>query len=279
MVVSYAIVYGLQLFFTCVLLGIATVQDFKDRLVYDWIWIAGGVIGTIIHVLAIYVWKITAYTWSGILLNFGVALGIVGLMMVPRLFGQQFMMGPADLLGILTIAYLLPFHSAGMTYPIITLFLIPVIFAVLTNTFVLFLGYMLGTLVWNGWKYFRLPAASRTWYAEFGDDFPVGRKILLCCLGHRVPVGDLPKKYRHIKFLERFDEEEKDWYFVFDTGYMDEYSTEEMEQLSQKFQSQGQGLNAIWISPMIPLMVFFLGSLIPTALWGNLVFQFLASFL
>ncbi|MHA1584248.1 MAG: A24 family peptidase C-terminal domain-containing protein, partial [Promethearchaeota archaeon] len=101
------------------------------------------------------------------------------------------------------------------------------------------------------------------------------QKFFYFCVGKRINVDNLPK-FRFVKILEYNDEETHEWIPTFNIGFEDEYSHEEMVELVPELKDMD--LKAIWISPMIPLMVVFLGGLLSSALFGNLFFRFLELF-
>ena len=269
---SFNVLYWIQFFVCFAILSVATYQDIKERLVYDWIWYVGGGIGAILHVLGFIF--LPNYFWLSMVINLVVALILIGIFMLPKLFGGTYLMGPADLIGIFTIAFILPFHSPLVQYFNTNLYIAPSIFAVLTNTFLIFAIYLMFIGVTNLFKYrssLKNNSSSGLWFQEFGL-LPKSKKILLFLLGRRISIDELVD-YKFVKLLEDYDEEDKTWKVVFDLGFEDEYTQDEMKEIYLEFHDLG--LKEIWISPMVPLITLFLLGIIATALAGNLLFVLL----
>ena len=254
------------------ILSIATYQDIKERLVYDWIWYIGGFLGIGLHIVGFLF--IPNYYWLSLIINLIVAFIFIGICMIPKLFGGTYLMGPADLIGIFVIAFILPFHSPLVQYSKTNLYLAPSIFAVLTNTFIIFALFLvyIGASNWILYKKsLKATQSSTTWFQEF-PNLSLGKKMLLFLLGRRIRVENLVD-FKFVKLLEDYDEDDETWDVIFDLSYEDEYSHDEMKEIYMDFHKLG--LQEIWISPMVPLITLFLLGIVVTSLIGNLLFQVL----
>ena len=264
-----------QIFIVSSILLIATIQDIKTRMVYDWVWWIGFVFSLVLHLIGIIF--VANYPWVTLLLNLGLAIIFIGLFSIPKLFGGSLLMGPADLIGIFIIAFCLPFQSPLIVYQHTILFYVPSIFSVITNSFVLFALFLLFNLCKNGLKYLYLDSIKKSepnWFKEFAN-LSWFKKFLLCTLGNRLSISKLTQ-FSYVKFLEEYVEETSQWRFSFDLGYEDEFSKEEMIDMESSIRDLG--LSEIWISPMVPLITFFLLGVLVSFLAGNLVFKFLEIF-
>ncbi|XEO75830.1 hypothetical protein WKT22_00851 [Candidatus Lokiarchaeum ossiferum] len=266
------ILYWIQFSVCFLVLTVATYQDIKERLVYDWIWYIGGTIGIGLHILGFIF--VPNYYWLSLIINLIVAIIFIGICMIPKIFGGTYLMGPADLIGIFIIALILPFHSPLVHYSRVNLYIAPSIFAVLTNTFLIFALFLCYLGVSNYFLYKKVlknSKSSTTWFQEFSH-LSRGKKLLLFLLGRRISVENLVD-YRFVKLLEDYNEDDESWEAIFDLSYEDEYTHEEMKEIYMDFHKLG--LQEIWISPMVPLITLFLLGVVVTSLGGNLLFQIL----
>jgi len=280
----YPLFFALQFAVAAGVLALASYQDIKERLVSDAIWIAGAVLGAILHIIGI--WIAEAYGWRELLLNFCLGAGIVGVLSLPKIWGGEFLMGPADLLGILAIAFIAPLHSPLVFYYNINLFRMPVLFTILVNAFLL-LGVFIGA---NLTKNFFLFASARkknrlrgnssipvqisdpgfTWFGEFPPALALPVKMLYFLLGRRISVDRL-SRLRFVQLLEDFDEETTVWRPSFSLGFSNEIDPKDIAQVQEGLIELN--LSHIWVSPLLPLVVFFFLGLILATLWGNVLFH------
>ncbi len=273
MVFTESFFYWIQFSWCLLLLGWASIQDITMREVYDYTWIIGIIGGIILHLLFYLIFH--HLYWLRILLNL-LGVGIfIGLMLVPKLLHGSSLMGPADLLALITVAFILPYASPNVQYTYANLYIIPVIFNIITNGFLLLLGYLWGNLLWN---LFSLNGKTKTLqqsFEEFSGSLSLINKFILLLIGNRIDLNEIQTK-PHIKLLEFWDPEAQEWIISLNLNYEMELSSSELSEIVQEYTKHG--LTEIWISRLFPLIVCFFGGLLLTAIWGNLVFQFLTFF-
>lgn len=255
-------------------LGIASYQDIRERMVYDWVWVIGLVLGSIMHVFGLIFYPF--YSWQDLIFNLFLAVIFVGLFSIPKLFGQPALMGPADLLGILVVAYVIPVYSSYVHYFNISLYILPVVTAFLTNLGVVLVFQSLFFALLNIYFLFiRYPKEKKSFWEMLDYPPSVFQRIILFLIGIPMKIKEI-SKYKFLKLLFAYDEEEKEYFLSFSLRYDDELDKNQTSQYIQQYSERGGKF--VWVSPLLPLVVHFTISVVLTFIWGNCFFRLLESF-
>ncbi len=292
---------------TIFLLFYAVFKDFKERLVTDYIWMFGTIIGIIVYLLNFMLNpEYIPIILPQIALNLLFALIIGVIFYLPKFLLDIGILGEADILAFFMIALLIPIRLNPEPYKYSILLLIPIIFDVIVNCFFIFGCFLVCIFFRNIFFFLRgNPLFSNT-------EGTLLKKLFIIFSGILIETINLDK-YKHINLLEEFifnnDEEKTEnnnnekhdknslnnhinsvqiieidensklgkdcgkWVLQPVFNYEEIFSSEELAQLKNEILSTEK--KHIWITFLTPFMIFILLSVIITPWTGNFVFKIL----
>jgi hypothetical protein len=257
-----------------ILLGIASIEDFKSREVTEWIWlsmIAGGIIIHVLQLILQIIWKepINDYliTWIlNIILSFGLAVFIL----------YTGLMGEADGIALVAIAVITPFSQPFITiadpqYDIVAKIL-PRILGTFFNAHLFAISAPLIIFVYNlinqrmNPEFYSLPNES------------LWTRFVIRFIGYPHPTGNLSaeieKKPWHYDFLEDF-KDESEWKIAFrvwlDTPEADLQRKKDLISIVEKEQKK-----SIWIQPTSPGIFYLMLGYLADLIFGNIIIILMA---
>lgn len=266
---------------TLILLIYAVCRDIIERLVSDYIWWIGASLGIVGNSLIFFVFKDgIQLTLLQLAVNILVALVICAIFYAPKYFWGTGILGEADLFAFLTISILMPVRFNPNPYNTIILSTVPVIFDIISNCFIFMGFFMIGLFVRNV-TYWLMGNSL------FSDsNGTIFTKLLVMVSGIKIKSEKL-SKFKHINILEKMLIEDEDldsttsetsgeWVIVPDFSYEESLSHEQLIQVKDQILSAGK--NYIWVTFLVPFLIFILLAVIITPWSGNLMFKLLETF-
>ncbi len=265
-----------------ILLSYAVRRDIIERLVSDYIWWIGAFIGIIGNLLFFFLFNDgIQLTFLQLVVNVLVALVICVIIYSPKYFWGIGILGEADLFAFLTISILMPVRFNPNPYNAIILSTVPVIFDVICNSFIFMAFFMIGLFLRNVICLLR----GNKLFSD--SNSTIFMKLFVMVSGVKIKSEKL-SNFKNINILEKFsvDDEELDsdisdasgeWVIVPDFSYEEKYSQEQLIQIKDQLMSSGK--NQIWITFLVPFLIFILLAVIISPWSGNLIFKLLETFI
>ena len=260
----------------------AVYRDIIERLVSDYIWWIGAFLGVVGNSLVFFLFTDgIQLTLIQLIVNILVALVICAIFHSPKYFWGVGILGEADLFAFLTISILLPVRFNPNPYNTIILSAVPVIFDIICNCFIFMAFFMIGLFIRN--IIYWLMGNSL-----FSDsNGTILMKLFVMVSGIKIKSENLTK-FKHINILEKFllEDENLDSYTSDGSGkwiiepnfsYEVKFSHEQLIQVKDQILSAGK--NHIWITFLVPFLIFILLSAIISPWSGNLIFKLLETLL
>ncbi|MHA1728893.1 MAG: A24 family peptidase C-terminal domain-containing protein [Promethearchaeota archaeon] len=269
------------LYFTALILLIyAVYQDVIERMVSDYIWIAGTIIGIGAYFLHFFLdMNGTVQILPHIFINLFTALIFSLIFYAPKYFTENSILGEADILAFSMTALLMPVRFNESPYINQYLVTLPTIFDIICNCFILF-GFFLIAIFFRNLIF---GIFNKEFFSETCGNLT--KKIISLFTGILVKVENLDK-YTHFNLLEVYNDENEghlnnenigscNWNLDINFSNEEEFPKNELIQLKEEILSTGK--KYIWITLLIPFMIFILFSAIITPWTGNLIFKVLES--
>lgn len=214
--------------------------DWKSREVYDRVWILSSIVGVSLQVYEV--------AFLGHSVDLATVIFSIGITTAAALaFYKLGFFGGADAKALIAVSLILPAYSGPSSiHPFASL-------TVLTNGVILTVFLPLAYALWN---ITRLASGGKLF--EGFEAEPLWKKTLVCFLGYRIREAD-PEK-----FMFRL-EKELNGRKVFSISLLKD----------EEFAS-GQD---IWVTPGIPLLLFFTAGFILMIVWGDIISMALSFFL